>query len=197
MLSPEIIARGRVAGVDEVGRGPCAGPVVAAAVVLDPSRPILGLADSKKLSEKRREALYLEIREKSLAWAVGRAEVEEIDSINILQASLLAMQRAIEQLSFDLEGVLVDGNILPRLTVPGQAIVQGDATVPAISAASILAKVTRDREMVEWEKVYPGYGLAVHKGYPTVVHLEALMRLGPTPIHRRSFAPVKRALVGI
>jgi len=197
VLSPEIIARGRVAGVDEVGRGPCAGPVVAAAVVLDPSRPILGLADSKKLSEKRREALYLEIREKSLAWAVGRAEVEEIDSINILQASLLAMQRAIEQLSFDLEGVLVDGNILPRLTVPGQAIVQGDATVPAISAASILAKVTRDREMVEWEKVYPGYGLAVHKGYPTVVHLEALMRLGPTPIHRRSFAPVKRALVGI
>jgi len=197
VLSPEIIARGRVAGVDEVGRGPCAGPVVAAAVVLDPSRPILGLADSKKLSEKRREALYLEIREKSLAWAVGRAEVEEIDSINILQASLLAMQRAIEQLSFDLEGVLVDGNILPRLTVPGQAIVQGDVTVPAISAASILAKVTRDREMVEWEKVYPGYGLAVHKGYPTVVHLEALMRLGPTPIHRRSFAPVKRALAGI
>lgn len=194
VLSQEILARGRVAGVDEVGRGPCAGPVVAAAVVLDPARPIVGLADSKKLSEKRREALFVEIQEKALAWAVGRAEVEEIDSINILQASLLAMQRAVEQLSIDLEGVLVDGNILPRLAVPGQAIVQGDVTVPAISAASILAKVTRDREMKEWDRAYPGYGLAVHKGYPTAVHLEALMRLGPTPIHRRSFAPVKRAL---
>lgn len=195
VLSQGILTRGRVAGVDEVGRGPCAGPVVAAAVVLDPARPIVGLADSKKLSEKRREALFVEIREKSLAWAVGRAEVEEIDSINILQASLLAMQRAIEQLSIDLEGVLVDGNILPILTVPGQAIVQGDVTVPAISAASILAKVTRDREMMEWDRVYPGYGLAVHKGYPTAVHLEALMRLGPTPIHRRSYAPVKRAFL--
>lgn len=193
-LSAEIIARGRVAGVDEVGRGPCAGAVVAAAVVLDPARPIVGLADSKKLSEKRREVLFVEIKEKALAWAVGRAEVEEIDRVNILQASLLAMQRAVENLAFDVEGVLVDGNILPTLSVPGQAIVQGDVTEPAISAASIIAKVTRDREMKELDKVYPGYGLAVHKGYPTAVHLAALEKLGASPIHRRSFAPVKRVM---
>ncbi len=183
-----------VAGVDEVGRGPLAGPVVAAAVILDPQRPIAGLADSKKLSEKRREALALEIRERALCWALGRAEAEEIDRINILQASLLAMQRAVAALSTPPELALVDGNRAPRFACPARAIVGGDASEPAISAASIIAKVARDREMVELDARYPGYGLARHKGYPTRQHVEALRELGVSEIHRRSFGPVQRLL---
>lgn len=180
-----------VAGVDEVGRGPLCGPVVTAAVILDPSRPILGLNDSKKLSEARREALFEEIREKALAWCIARAEVEEIDRLNILHATMLAMQRAVEGLSVIPRLALIDGNRCPKLAVPCAPVVKGDSQVPAIAAASILAKVSRDREMVELDRVYPGYGMAGHKGYPTAVHLEALSRLGPTPIHRRSFAPVR------
>ncbi len=183
-----------IAGVDEVGRGPLAGPVVAAAVILDPARPIEGLADSKKLSEKKRQQLAGQIREQALAWSLGRAEVEEIDRINILQASLLAMQRAVEALSLVPHRALVDGNRLPRLPCAAEAIVGGDSTVAAISAASIIAKVARDREMVELDEVHPGYGLAKHKGYPTKVHIEALQTFGVTPIHRRSFGPVKRLL---
>ena len=183
-----------VAGVDEVGRGPLCGPVVTAAVILDPSRPILGLNDSKKLSEARRDALYEEIREKALAWCIARADVHEIDSLNILHATMLAMQRAVEGLSVQPRLALIDGNRCPKLKVPSAPVVQGDAQVPAIAAASILAKVCRDREMVELDAVYPGYGIAGHKGYPTPVHLEALRRLGPTPIHRRSFGPVRALL---
>ncbi len=184
-----------IAGVDEVGRGPLAGPVVAAAVILDPTQPIDGLADSKKLTEKRRELLSEQIRKYALAWSLGRAEVEEIDQINILQASLLAMQRAVEALHVSPHRALVDGNQLPRLFCPADAIVGGDGTVDVISAASIIAKVARDREMVEMDAVYPGYGLAKHKGYPTKQHIEALRSQGVTPIHRRSFGPVKRLLV--
>ena len=183
-----------IAGVDEVGRGPLAGPVVTAAVILDPARPISGLADSKVLSEARREALYDEIRGKALAWAIGRAEVEEIDDINILQATLLAMQRAVAALPLHPQHVLVDGNRCPSLPCSAEAIIKGDGCVPVISAASILAKVTRDREMVELDRCYPGYGLAGHKGYPTKAHMAALVELGVTPIHRRSFAPVRRLL---
>jgi len=183
-----------IAGVDEVGRGPLAGPVVTAAVILDPARPISGLADSKVLSEARREALYDEIRGKALAWAIGRAEVEEIDDINILQATLLAMQRAVAALPLPPQHVLVDGNRCPALPCSAEAIIKGDGCVPVISAASILAKVTRDREMVELDRCYPGYGLAGHKGYPTKAHMAALAELGVTPIHRRSFAPVRRLL---
>ncbi len=185
----------RVAGVDEVGRGPLAGPVVAAAVILDPRRPIEGLADSKKISEKKRERLALEIREKALAWALGRAEVEEIDDINILQASLLAMKRAVEQLHPIPHRALIDGNRCPQLACPSEAIIKGDATVEVIGAASIIAKVARDQEMVELDMRYPGYGLARHKGYPTKMHIAALEELGVTHIHRRSFGPVKRLLV--
>ncbi len=183
-----------LAGVDEVGRGPLAGPVVAAAVILDPERPIEGLKDSKKLSEKRREELAETIRENALAWCIGRAEVDEIDRINILQASLLAMRRAVEGLPLRAEHALVDGNRCPELSCSVEAIVGGDNTVPVISAASILAKVVRDREMVELDRLYPGYGLAKHKGYPTKLHLEALKTLGVTGIHRRSFGPVRRLL---
>ncbi|WAF84658.1 ribonuclease HII [Metapseudomonas otitidis] len=183
-----------VAGVDEVGRGPLCGPVVTAAVILDPARPIQGLNDSKKLSEARREALFDEIREKALAWCIARAEVEEIDQLNILHATMLAMQRAVEGLSVTPKLALIDGNRCPKLAVPSAPVVQGDAKVPAIAAASILAKVSRDREMAELDALYPGYGLAGHKGYPTLVHLEALKRLGPTAIHRRSFAPVRELL---
>ncbi len=183
-----------LAGVDEVGRGPLAGPVVTAAVILDPERPIAGLADSKALSEKRREELAEIIRERALAWALGRAEVEEIDRINILQATLLAMQRAVAGLALPPEHVLVDGNRCPELPCSAEAVIGGDRTVAVISAASILAKVARDREMVELDWHYPGYGLARHKGYPTKIHLEALERLGVTPIHRRSFGPVRRLL---
>ncbi|WP_293687663.1 ribonuclease HII [Thiolapillus sp.] len=184
-----------ICGVDEVGRGPLAGPVVAAAVILDPRNPIDGLNDSKKLSEKRRERLYVEIHEKALAFAVGRAEVEEIDAINILQASLLAMKRAVEGLSLAPGHVLVDGNRLPQLSCSAEAIIGGDGSEPCISAASIIAKVTRDREMVALDGVYPGYGFARHKGYPTKIHLQALQEQGITKSHRRSFGPVKRLLL--
>ena len=184
----------RVAGVDEVGRGPLAGPVVAAAVILDPCRPIEGLADSKRLSEGRRERLAVEIREKALAWALGRAEVDEIDEINILQASLLAMRRAVLALDPAPEHALIDGNRCPELPCTAEAIVRGDSREPAISAASILAKVARDHEMVELDARFPGYGLARHKGYPSRQHLEALASLGVSSIHRRSFGPVRRLL---
>ena len=189
-------AHGRVAGVDEAGRGPLAGPVIAAAVILDPEHPVAGLRDSKKLTETRRAALFDEITGNALAWAVGRAEVEEIDSINILQATLLAMRRAVEHLVPEADAVLVDGNQCPQLACPVQAIIKGDDKVAAISAASIIAKVSRDREMLELDSLYPGYGLARHKGYPSRMHLEALQNLGVTPIHRRSYAPVRRLLEG-
>ncbi len=179
------------AGCDEVGRGPLAGDVVAAAVILDPAHPILGLDDSKKLTEKKRELLFDEIQAKAKSWCIARASVAEIDSLNILHASLLAMNRAVQGLHIEPEHVLVDGNKLPKWKYPAEAVVKGDSRVAAISAASILAKVTRDREMVELDKLYPGYGLAGHKGYPTKVHMDALERLGVTPIHRRSFAPVR------
>ncbi len=183
-----------IAGVDEVGRGPLAGPVVAAAVILDPLNPIEGLTDSKALTEKKREKFDVIIKEKALAWALGRAEVEEIDAINILQASLLAMQRAIEALAIKPEHVLVDGNRLPVLPCSGEAIIKGDLTVPAISAASIIAKVARDEEMRKMDEVFPGYGLAKHKGYPTKAHISALAELGVTAQHRRSFGPVKKLI---
>jgi ribonuclease HII len=179
-----------VAGVDEAGRGPLAGDVVAAAVILDPQRPIAGIGDSKKLSERRREYLYEEICSNSLAWAIGRANVAEIDELNILHASMLAMHRAVAALQPQPYRVLVDGNRLPRWDYASEAIVKGDAKVPAIGAASILAKVTRDREMQELHLHYPEYGFARHKGYPTRAHREALQRLGPCPQHRRSFRPV-------
>ncbi|MBD9485006.1 ribonuclease HII [Pseudomonas sp. PDM14] len=183
-----------VAGVDEVGRGPLCGAVVTAAVILDPARPILGLNDSKKLTEARREKLFDEIKEKALAWCIARAEVEEIDQLNILHATMLAMQRAVEGLQITPKLALIDGNRCPKLAVPCAPVIQGDAQVPAIAAASILAKVSRDREMLALDAQYPGYGIAGHKGYPTPVHLEALKRLGATPIHRRSFAPVRAVL---
>lgn len=179
------------AGCDEAGRGPLAGDVVAAAVILDPENPIEGLDDSKKLTEKKRELLFEEITLKAKSWYVARATVIEIDQINILQASLLAMKRAVQGLHIKPEHVLVDGNKLPKWKYPAEAVVKGDSRVAAISAASILAKVVRDREMVALDKKYPGYGLADHKGYPTKMHMEALSRLGFTPIHRKTFAPVR------
>ena len=180
------------AGVDEAGRGPLAGPVVVAAVILDPARPIAGLDDSKKLSEKRREALYPQIVECALAHCVIVVEAEEIDRLNIFQATMAGMSRAVAGLAPAAQEALVDGNKLPKdLPCPGRAIVGGDALEPAISAASILAKVTRDRLMVAMETQYPGYGFAAHKGYPTPAHFAALQRLGPCAEHRRSFAPVK------
>ncbi|MBL4826687.1 MAG: ribonuclease HII [Spongiibacteraceae bacterium] len=183
-----------LAGVDEVGRGPLAGDVVAAAVILDPNNPIEGLDDSKKLTEKRREYLFPMIQEKAISWCVARASVEEIDKINILQASLLAMSRAVKGLKIQPEHVLVDGNRLPQWSYQSQAVVKGDSRVKAIGAASILAKVVRDREMVAFDQQYPGYGFAGHKGYPTKVHMQALVSLGVSPIHRRSFGPVKKQL---
>jgi ribonuclease HII len=191
MSFPEFIL---IAGVDEVGRGPLAGPVIAAAVILDDARPIAGLADSKTLSEKRRESLAQLIRTRAKAFAIGRAEVAEIDKLNILQASLLAMQRAVMHLPINPQLVRVDGKYCPSVSCQVEAIIRGDKTVPAISAASILAKVTRDQEMCELDLLYPGYGFAIHKGYPTRAHQEALRRLGVTPIHRRSFAPVRVCL---
>lgn len=182
------------AGVDEVGRGPLCGDVVTAAVILDPAQPIDGLNDSKKLTEKRRDALFEVIRERALSFCIARASVEEIDQLNILQASLLAMKRAVEGLPIQPELVLVDGNRLPRWHYRSEAVVKGDSRVEAIAAASILAKVTRDREMQALDALYPGYGLAGHKGYPTAAHLEALKRLGVTAIHRRSYAPVQALL---
>ncbi|MGL9719317.1 ribonuclease HII [Symbiopectobacterium sp.] len=184
----------RIAGVDEVGRGPLVGAVVTAAVILDPQRPIAGLADSKQLSEKRRLALYDEIKDKALSWSLGRAEPEEIDQLNILHATMLAMQRAVAGLHLAPDYVLIDGNRCPLLPMPALAVVKGDSRVAEISAASILAKVTRDREMVELDARFPEYGFAQHKGYPTAYHLEKLALLGATEYHRRSFAPVKRVL---
>ena len=184
-----------ICGVDEAGRGPLAGAVFAAAVILDGKRPIEGLADSKKLSVKKREFLAEQIREHALAWAVAKAEVEEIDSINILQASLLAMRRAVENLSLVPSEALIDGLYCPKLAIPCRAIVRGDSSVAEISAASILAKTARDAEMLSLHLEYPQYGFDRHKGYPTALHLEALRRHGASEIHRRSFAPVKLAIV--
>lgn len=183
-----------VAGVDEVGRGPLAGAVVAAAVILDPNNPIVGLTDSKKLSEKKREALSVLIKEKALSWALGRAEPQEIDEINILQASLLAMKRAVDSLSIPPIHCLIDGNRCPALFCSSEAIIKGDLKVESIGAASIIAKVARDNEMKQLDKKYPGYGLAQHKGYPTKAHIAALEQLGVVEIYRRSFAPVRKLL---
>lgn len=183
-----------IAGVDEVGRGPLVGAVVTAAVILDPANPIEGLKDSKKLSDKKREALAEEIRAKALAWSLGRAERPEIDEINILRATMLAMQRAVNGLKVHPDFVLVDGNKCPILTCPAQAVVKGDSLVQAISAASILAKVARDAEMRALHERYPQYGFADHKGYPTAKHLAALKEFGPIMEHRRSFGPVRDAL---
>ncbi|MBG2922413.1 ribonuclease HII [Proteus mirabilis] len=183
-----------IAGVDEVGRGPLVGAVVTAAVILDPANPIQGLMDSKKLTEKKCNALYDEIKEKALCWAIGRAEPEEIDKLNILWATMKAMERAVAGLSITPDMVLVDGNRCPNLPMASQAVIKGDSLVQEISAASILAKVTRDREMEQLDKLYPDYGFAKHKGYPTAFHMEKLASLGATPYHRKSFAPVKRAL---
>jgi ribonuclease HII len=187
-----------ICGVDEAGRGPLAGSVYAAAVILNPERPILGLADSKKLSEKKRDLLNSEIKQHALAWAVASCSAQEIDEINILQASLLAMKRAIEamQLQFGITPYLVqvDGNKCPKINLPCEAIVRGDSKVQAISAASILAKVTRDAELYELNKIYPQYGFAQHKGYPTVFHIEMLRKYGITPVHRKSYSPVKNLI---
>jgi ribonuclease HII len=181
-----------IAGVDEVGRGPLAGPVMAAAVILDSMNPIAGLGDSKLLTAKKREALCETIKNNCIAWAIGRAEVEEVDNINILQASLLAMQRAIEALHIKPYHVQVDGNFCPKINYSVEAIIGGDGLIPEIGAASIIAKVTRDREMVEYSKIYPQYGFEKHKGYGTKQHLLALEEFGVTLLHRRSFAPVQR-----
>lgn len=184
----------RVAGVDEVGRGPLVGDVVTAAVILDPARPIAGLADSKKLSEKKRLALYDEIQDKALAFAIGRCSPAEIDELNILKATMLAMQRAVAALPRPAQAVLVDGNRSPDFGVPSLAVVKGDGLVAEISAASILAKVTRDAEMVALDQQFPQYGFAQHKGYPTALHLERIAQYGVTEHHRRSFRPVRLAL---
>ena len=184
----------RLAGIDEAGRGPLAGPVVAAAVILDARDPVAGLADSKRLCHARRLRLSAEIKARALAWAVAEAGVEEIDRLNILNASLLAMQRAVESLAIVPELALVDGLQTPAMRCPAQAVVRGDSRIPAISAASIIAKVERDRQMTALEDRYPGYGFAAHKGYPTRRHLAALARLGVTAIHRCSFAPVKKLI---
>lgn len=183
-----------IAGVDEVGRGPLAGPVVTAAVILDPAKPIAGLTDSKKLTEKRREALVPIIQQHALSWALGRAEVHEIDELNILQASLLAMRRAVMALPIAPQKVHVDGIHAPDLPYPVVTIIKGDLYDQAIAAASILAKVARDQEMHDLAQQYPGYDLAKHKGYPTAAHQQALMQLGPSAIHRKSFKPVQLAL---
>jgi ribonuclease HII len=190
LLPPE----GLTCGVDEAGRGPLAGPVVAAAVILDPARPIVGLNDSKKLSEQRRTVLAAEIRVKALSWAVGEASVEEIDRINILQASLLAMRRAVDGLPLRPRRALIDGNQCPPLDCPAEAIIGGDGKVASIAAASILAKTVHDAGMLVLHAVYPNYGFDRNKGYPTVLHLQALREHGPTPVHRRSYAPVAQVM---
>jgi len=182
-------------GVDEAGRGPLAGPVYAAAVILDPARPVAGLADSKTLTPRQRETLALEVRLRAVAWAVASASVEEIDTLNILQASLLAMRRAVEQLAVTPQQVLVDGLHRPQLKIPVRAIVKGDATVAEIAAASILAKVARDTEMLALHQQHPQYGFDRHKGYPTSAHLAALREYGASAVHRRSFAPVRSLLL--
>ena len=184
-----------IAGVDEVGRGPLAGPVVAAAVILDPKKPIDGLCDSKKMSANRRLEMSDKIKSNSLAWSLGRAEVKEIDEINILQASLLAMKRAIEVLNIEPDIVLVDGNYTPSINFKKKAIVKGDSFISEISAASIIAKVERDNEMIALDEIYPGYGFSSHKGYPTKQHIESLKRLGITDIHRITFSPVSKYLL--
>lgn len=181
-----------IAGVDEAGRGPLAGPVVAAVVILDEQRPIQGLADSKKLTAKRREFLLTEIITKARAYGIAHATVEEIDRVNIRNATFLAMQRAVNQLLIKPDQVLVDGDFAPKFPYPARSIIGGDNSVPAISAASILAKVTRDRLMIAYEQEYPGYGFSQHKGYPTAQHVAALQNLGACPIHRLSFAPVRQ-----
>lgn len=183
-----------VAGVDEVGRGPLVGAVVTAAVILDPKRPIAGLADSKKLTDKRRQALAIEIREKALAWSLGRADVGEIDTLNIFKATMLAMQRAISALPMVPDAALIDGNKIPALGCPAEAVVKGDGRIPAISAASIIAKVARDEEMLQLHAAHPQYGFDRHKGYPTAQHLAALTQHGALPQHRRSFGPVAEVL---
>lgn len=183
-----------ICGVDEAGRGPLAGPVIAAAVVLDSAVPISGLADSKKLTAKRREQLCVKIKRDAVSWAVGRAEVEEIDSLNILQATLLAMKRAVMALNIEPDLVLIDGNQKPALTHAMETIIKGDDLIKEISAASILAKVSRDFEMLELDRIYPQYGFSKHKGYPTKAHVAALQEYGVSVIHRRSFGPVKRLL---
>ncbi|MFT6387198.1 MAG: ribonuclease HII [Cellvibrionaceae bacterium] len=183
-----------MAGVDEVGRGPLAGDVVTAAVILDPAKPIKGLDDSKKLSEKKRDYFFEIIKENALSWSIARCSASEIDQLNILQASLLAMKKAVESLRVQPEHVLVDGNKIPVWHYQAEAVVKGDSRVAAIAAASILAKVTRDREMQEYEKQYPGYGFAKHKGYPTQQHRDAIKILGITPIHRRSYRPVRELI---
>ncbi|RLV59831.1 ribonuclease HII [Parashewanella curva] len=188
------LTQGLHAGVDEVGRGPLVGDVVTAAVILDPKNPIEGLHDSKKLSEKKRDALYEQILDKSLAVSVGRASPQEIDEINILQATMVAMQRAVVGLSITPDTVLIDGNRVPELPMVGHAIVKGDGLIEAISAASIVAKVVRDREMFELDKKHPEYGFAAHKGYPTKAHMEALSVHGVLPEHRRSFKPVRELI---
>ncbi|MCO8046155.1 ribonuclease HII [Acinetobacter bohemicus] len=188
----------KIAGVDEAGRGPLVGPVVAAAVILDPDNPIEGLNDSKKLSEKKREKLFIEIQEKALAWAIAEASAAEIDEHNILQASLLAMRRAVEALNLQPDHVLVDGNKVPQgLMMSCEAVVGGDALHAEISAASILAKVSRDRQMLEMDQKYPQFGFAKHKGYPTKAHFEAIALHGVIDEHRRSFGPVKKVLAAV
>jgi ribonuclease HII len=192
---PELIVpAGLVCGVDEAGRGPLAGPVVAAAVILDPARPIPGLNDSKKLSEKKRAALAPLIRERALAWAVAEASVEEIDRLNILHATMLAMQRAVAALAVRPESALIDGNRCPPLDIPAEAVVQGDGKIASIAAASILAKTVRDAGMLELHVQYPQYGFDRHMGYPTAAHCAALAEHGASPVHRRSFGPVARQL---
>lgn len=183
-----------IAGVDEAGRGPLAGAVYAAAVILDHKKPIDGLMDSKKLSEKKRIILEELIKERAMSWAIAYATVEEIDSINILHASMLAMKRAVEKLNVVPNHVKVDGNRSPQINISVEAIVKGDQLVAEISAASILAKQARDKELITLDKQYPGYGFAQHKGYGTKMHMESLQRLGPTPVHRRSFRPVSELL---
>ena len=189
-----IVPEGLVCGIDEAGRGPLAGPVVAAAVILDPSRPIDGLNDSKKLSEKKRAALAVEIREKALAWCVAEASVEEIDTLNILHATMLAMTRAVAGLQVSPERAMVDGNRCPKLAIPAEAVVKGDGKIASIAAASILAKTVRDTGMLELHRTYPQYGFDRHMGYPTAAHFAALETHGASPVHRKSFGPVARQL---
>jgi ribonuclease HII len=183
-----------ICGVDEAGRGPLAGAVYAAAVILDPAKPIIGLADSKKLSEKKRDYLALQIKEHALAWAIASSSVEEIDKINILQASLLAMKRAVEQLHMTPHKILVDGLHCPKVSMASETIVKGDSKVEAISAASILAKTARDFELIQLDKLYPEYNFAKHKGYPTAEHMQLLIQHGVSAVHRRSYAPVRNLL---
>lgn len=193
---PELIyPAGLVCGIDEAGRGPLAGNVVAAAVILDPERSIAGLNDSKKLSARKRETLAVQIREQAIAWAVAEASVEEIDRINILQATFLAMRRAVEQLPVAALAALVDGNRCPQLEIPVEAVVQGDGKVASIAAASILAKTVRDAQMLELHAQYPQYGFDRHMGYPTAAHLAALREHGASPVHRKSYAPVAQLLL--